>query len=107
MLSRILGPKRNKVMGVRKLHNEELNNLYSSPNIVQAIKSRITRWAGHVWERGKMYTGFWWGNLKERDHLDDPGVDRRIILRWIFRKWDGGALTSLIWLRIWTGGGNF
>ena len=36
-----------------------------------------------------MHTGFRWGNLKERDHLGDPGVDERIILRWIFRKWDG------------------
>jgi hypothetical protein len=34
--------------------------------------------------------GFWWGNLRERDHMEDPGVDGRIILRWIFRKWDGG-----------------
>jgi len=48
MLSRILRPKRNKVMGVRKLHNEELNDLYSSPNIVQVTKSRRMRWAGHV-----------------------------------------------------------
>ena len=36
------------------------------------------------------YTGFWWGNLNERDHLGDPGIDGRIILRWIFRKWVGG-----------------
>jgi len=34
-------------------------------------------------------TGFWWGNLRERDHLGEPGVDGRIILRWIFRKLDG------------------
>jgi len=38
--------------------------------------------------RGKAYTGLWWGYLRERDHLEDPGVDWRIILRWIFRKWD-------------------
>jgi hypothetical protein len=34
--------------------------------------------------------GFWWVNLRTRDNLEDPGVDGRIILRWIFRKWDGG-----------------
>jgi hypothetical protein len=37
-----------------------------------------------------VYTGFRWGNLRERDHLVDPGVDGRIILRWSFRKWDVG-----------------
>ena len=42
------------------------------------------------WGEGQIYTGFWWGNLRERDHLGDPGVDRRI-LRWIFGKWDGGG----------------
>jgi len=37
-----------------------------------------------------VYAGFWWRNLRERDNLEDPGVDARIILRWIFTKWDGG-----------------
>ena len=37
-----------------------------------------------------MYTGIWWGNLRERDHTEDLGIYGRIILRWIFRKWDGG-----------------
>ena len=68
-------------------HNEELN-MYSSPSIVRVTKSRRMRRAGHVARMGKgeVYTGFWWGNLRKRDHLGNPGVDRRIILRWIFRK---------------------
>jgi hypothetical protein len=43
----------------------------------------------HVWETGQGHTGFWCKNLKERDHFEDLGVDRRIILQWIFKKWDG------------------
>jgi hypothetical protein len=42
-----------------------------------------------------MYAGFWWGNLRERDHLEESGMDGRIILRWIFRKWDVRACTGL------------
>ena len=53
-----------------------------------------------------MNTGFWWGNLRKRGHLEDPGVDGRIIFRWIFRKCDGEAWTGLIWLRIGTGIGH-
>ena len=48
-----------------------------------------------------MYTGVWWGNLRERDHLD-----RRIILILIFRKWDVRAWTESYWLRTGTGGGH-
>jgi hypothetical protein len=49
VLRRIFGPKRNKVMGQwRMLHNEELHNLYSSPDIIRQVKSRRMRWAGHV-----------------------------------------------------------
>jgi len=50
--------------------------------------------------------GFCWGNLKEKVHLGDPCVDGRIILRWIFRKWDVGVWTGSSWSRIETGGGN-
>jgi len=45
-----------------------------------------------------------WESVRERDHLEEPGVDGRIILRWIFRKWDVGVWTGLSWLRIGTGG---
>jgi hypothetical protein len=44
------------------------------------------------------------GNLREREHAEDPGVDRRIILNWIFRKLNVGVWTGLIWLRIWRDG---
>jgi hypothetical protein len=52
-----------------------------------------------------VYRG-WWGNLRERDHWGDQGVDGTIILGWIFRKWDVGVWTGLGWLRIKTGGGQ-
>ena len=56
---------------------------------------------------GKKYTGFWWGNLRERDHLGDPCADERIILRSIFRKWVVAVRTGSSWLGIGAGGVHF
>jgi hypothetical protein len=55
----------------------------------------------------EVYTGCWWGNLREIGHWGDPDVDGRIILRWIFRKWGVGVRTGSNWLRIETVGGHF
>jgi len=90
------------------LHNEELNDLYSSLNIVRVIKSRRIRWAGHVAHmgEGRMCIGSWWGNRREGDHWGNLGIDVWIILRWISRRWGVGIRTGLGWPRIETGGGR-
>jgi hypothetical protein len=106
VLRRIFGPKRDEVTGEwRKLHKEELNDLYSLPNIVRVIKSRRMRWAGRVACMGRVeaYIRFRRGNLREREHLGDPGLDGRIKLGWIFRKWDVGVWTGSSWFRIGPG----
>jgi hypothetical protein len=77
VLRRIFGPRRDEVTGEwRRLHNEELNGLYPSPNIVRVIKSKGMSWAGHVTrmgeERGRI--GSWWGNKRKRDRWGDLGV---------------------------------
>ena len=74
----IFGSERDKVTGEwRKLHNEELYNVYSSPNFIWVIKSRRMGWAGHVacMGTGEVYTGVFWGDLRVEDHLEDPGID--------------------------------
>jgi hypothetical protein len=90
---KLFGPKRDEVTGEwRKLHNEELNDLYSSSNSVRDIKSRM-RWAGHAASMGESRGVYWVlvGKVRERSHLENLGIDGRIILRWIFRKWDVGS----------------
>jgi hypothetical protein len=84
VLRRIVGPKREEDGSWRKLHNDELRNLYSSPNIARVIKSRRMRWARHVARMGRreVFTGFWMGGPKARDHWEDLGVGGRITLRW-------------------------
>ena len=109
VLRRIFWPKRDGVTEEwRKLHNEELNDLYSSPKIMRVIKSRRMRWAWHVArvEEGRGVHEVLVGKPEERDHWGDRNVDERIILRWIFRKWEGVVGTGWIWLRIGTGGGS-
>jgi hypothetical protein len=70
VLRRIFGTRRDEVTGEwKRLHNEELNDLYCSPNIVRVIKSRRMRWVGHVARMGEERECiiFWWGNRKGRD----------------------------------------
>jgi hypothetical protein len=82
VLMRILGPNGDEIIGGwRKLHNEELHNVHFLLNIIRTIK--LMKWAGHV--------GFWYKNLKQRDHQEDIGEDSRIILKWILEKWDEGG----------------
>jgi hypothetical protein len=70
-LSRIFGPG-----GWRKLHKEELHNLYSSPSIIRMIRSRRMRWAEHVTRKMRrgLYIGCWWESQKERDHYENKQV---------------------------------
>jgi len=109
VLRRIFGPRMEEVTGEwRRVYKEELNDLYSSPNIMRVMKSRRMRWAGHVVgmgeERGVL--GSWWGNRRERDHWGDLGVVGWIILGWISSRWDVGIWTGLGWTRIETSVGR-
>jgi len=109
MLRRIFGPMRDEVTGEWwRLHNEELNDLYSSPNIVRVIKSRRVRWARHVARMGEergVYRVLV-GKPEGIDHWRDLGVDGWIVLGWISKKWDVGVWTGLGWPRIETVGGH-
>jgi hypothetical protein len=94
VLRRLFGPKRDEVTwDWRKLHDEELYDTYSSPNIIRVIKSRRMEWAGHarMGETRGAYR-FWWGNLRKRDHFEDLVLDGRIIITWILNQLGGRGL---------------
>jgi hypothetical protein len=84
VLRRIFGPKREEDGLWRKLHNDELHSLYSSSNIVSKIKSRRTRWAGHVarMREGRGVYRVLFERPEVRDHWEDLGIGGRITLRW-------------------------
>ena len=72
------------------------------------IKSRRVRWAAHVAHMGERRSvhRVLVGKPEGKIYLEDPGIDRTIILRWVFSKWDVGSWTGSIWLRIGTGSGH-
>jgi len=106
VLRRIFGSKRDKATREwRKLYNVELNDLYCSPNIIKSRRMRWVRHVAHTGERRGIHRVLV-GNPEERDHLGDPGINGRIIFRWIFRKRYIGLWTGSIWLRMGTGGGH-
>jgi hypothetical protein len=102
----IFGTKRDEVTGEwRKLHNEELRDLYSSPSIIRIIKSR-TRWAGHIARKMEKRNAFRLLVRKPegKNHKEDQDVGGWIILGWILERWDGAMWTAMVRLRIGTGG---
>jgi hypothetical protein len=109
VLRRVFGPKRDKVTGEwRQFYNEELNDLYCSPNIVQVMKSRRMRWAGHVAGMGERRVVY--RVLVGKPEGKRPlGIPRR---RWEdnikmdFEEVGCGLWTGLSWLRIETSGGH-
>jgi len=82
----------------------KLNDLCFSPNIIRVIKSKRMRSAGHVARMGRreVHRGLWWGNLKERDHLEDLVVYGRIILKLIVKNKNASVWTGLMLLSIAT-----
>ena len=106
---RIFGPRRDEVKGeLRRLHNAELNDLYSSPNNVRVIKSRRMRWAGHVAHMGeerRVYRVLV-GKPEGKRPLGRPRSRWVDNIRMISRRWDVGIWTGLGRPRIETGGGR-
>ena len=109
VLKGIFGPERDGVRREwRKLHNEELNNLYCSPIIFRVIKLRRMGWVRHVARMGQERSLYRVsvGKPAGKRPLGRTGTNGSIILKWIFRKWDVGVWRGSSWLRIGTGGGH-
>ena len=109
VLRRIFEPRRDEVTGEwRRLHNEELNDLYCSPNIVRVIKSRRMRWAGHV-ERMGEERGVYRVLVGKPEGKRPLGKSRR---RWVdnirmyLQSWGVGIWSGLGWPRREAGGGR-
>jgi hypothetical protein len=89
VLRRVFGQKRDEVtLDLRRLHNEELHNLYSSLDIIRMIKSRRMKWVGQVARMGeeRNHIGYRWVSQKGRDLYEDQDVGRWIILKYISEK---------------------
>jgi hypothetical protein len=108
ILRRIFGPKRDEVTGEwRKLHNEELHNLYSSPDIIRQVNSRRMRWAGHVARMGeerKVYK-VWVGKPEGKRPLGSPRRRSEDGIRMDLRETGFGVWIGFDWFRTGTGGG--
>jgi hypothetical protein len=109
MLRVIFWPKKDEVTDeLRKLHNEELNDLYSSPNIIRVIQLRRMKWAGHVARMGGGKIGAYvvlMGKPERKRPLGRPKPRLKVNIKMDFQGAGWGAWTGLIWLRIGTGGG--
>jgi hypothetical protein len=108
VLRRIFGPKTDEVTGGwRKVHNEELHNLYSSPYLWM-IKSEKMMWAGHVARMGKIINAYniLVGMPEGKSPLGRPGHRWKDVMKIYFGKEGWGVRTGLVWLRIGTGSGG-